>query len=244
MHRFLAALVAATLLAGCAALDLKRPVAQDDVGKLKRVAVVSRLGTTFHGVSIGTTAFNNSYFEAKVPDWKVDEFATTATVSLLRENPRLEPAALTVSPPWPEEPDGPRFFASGEPPDTVWEAATRGGFGTLIILQRGVSENNAQFRPGYGLFERSFFGHGHECVYAGYIVRVYEVASRQSIGWEWGGGHPCGPRETGKPPPFREGFEAYSTEEKAVLQRLLQERITASLRYSLETLHLLQPARS
>ena len=243
MHRYLAAFVAAAALAGCSVLDLKRPVQPDDLPNVKRVAVVSRLGTTFHGVSIGTTAFNNSYFEARVPDWKVDEFAAAATVSLLRENPRLEAAELNVSPPWPEEPDGPRFFASAETPDTVWQAATRGGFGTLIILKRGVSENNPHFRPGYGLYEHSFLGLGHECVYAGYIVRVYDVASRKSIGWEWGGGSPCGPREVGTPPPFRKSFDAYSSEEQALLQRLLRERITASLRYSLEMLHLLAPAR-
>ena len=49
---------------------------QDDPRRLtsiKRMGIVSLLGDTFHGTHIGFTVFENTYFEAGVAQWRIDE---------------------------------------------------------------------------------------------------------------------------------------------------------------------------
>jgi hypothetical protein len=45
-----------------------------DLVGLHRIAVLARLGDTFHASWVGVTAFNNKFFDAPVPDWGIDPF--------------------------------------------------------------------------------------------------------------------------------------------------------------------------
>ena len=86
MVRIVLAMMMSALLAGCAALDLKRGLDDDALTKIKKVGVVSVLGTTFRGVYIGTTVFNNTAFSGSVADWQVDKTAEEKTLAQLRAN--------------------------------------------------------------------------------------------------------------------------------------------------------------
>jgi predicted heme/steroid binding protein len=112
----------------------------------------------------------------------------------------------------------------------------------LAILRPNVSDNFPFFRPGFGLFERSFLGQNNRCVYVAYTVEVYDVATRQTIAWEWGGEGPC-VRGMDNDVDFKKQFAEYSSDEQAMIRRKLDLRLDVSLRYSLEKLQLLRLAQ-
>lgn len=234
MFRTIVISLLAITISGCAALNLKRPVAEEDIGKTKRIGVVSILGETFYGVSIGMTVFNNTYFSASVPEWHLDAFAASAATDLLRSNTRFESREMDRTG---------LSIDQVRPNDSkpMWEAAEKQGFDTLVILRPGVSDNHTFFKPGFGLFERSMFGSAKRCVYAAYIVDIYDVSKRKPIAWEWGGGMPC---QLGSDNQFtfKGSFNDYSSEEKQAMRRRLEARMSESLRYSLEKLLLVPRA--
>ena len=227
-HLLLLAFVVA--LGGCAALDLKRPVNEEDLGKLHKVGVVSLLGDTFYGNSIGTTVFTNTYFTAPVPDWDIDGYAAARAVAILKEAGHSQ-AELVSHPNLRAE------QLSANKAQLVWELAERQGFDTLIVLSPGVSENYPMFRPGYGFMERSFLGMSRRCVYAAYTVDAYNVAAHKHIAWEWGGEMPCR-MGSEQQLTFRDKFEDYPEADKALMRKALEDRIAETLRYALGKLAL------
>lgn len=238
MFRVLVAVTCALALSACTTLNIKRPVSEDDLKSIKRLGVVSLLGDSFQGVSVGTTVFNNQSFSSPVPDWQVDAHASTTALDLLKTNTRLSTALLDRTRLSPEQ-------AQAEGGKLLWQAAEQQGFDRLVVIRPGVSDNNPFFRPSFGLFERSLLGSGRRCVYAAFVVDVYDVASRKPIAWEWGGGMPC---ELGKDSdlPFKAPFAAYTDAERADIRRRLQVRLSEALGYSLRKLSLVPtntPAR-
>jgi hypothetical protein len=228
MFRSLLLLLCGALLSGCAALDLKRPLADDDLSATRRVGVVSALGTTFHGISIGTTVFNNTHFSAQVPEWGVDSLVVTKALAVLQTQRRFEAVALDRSALSDEQ-------LRADQGKLLWEAAARQGVDRLVIVSPGVSSNYPHYQPSYGFFERSMFGSGRRCVYAAYTVQVYDVATHQSLAWEWGGPQPCN-IGADNPLPFKDKFEDYSAEEKQQLRSRLEARLDESLRYAMDKL--------
>lgn len=235
MIRSLISIVFAIAVSGCASLNIKRPVAEEDLSKTKRVGVVSILGNTFNGVSIGTTVFNNASFSAPVPEWSIDSYAASVALGLLRSNRRFESGALDRGNLSAED-------ARADGGKRLWEAAEKQGFDKVLLVRPGVSDNYIQFRPGFGLYERSMLGSSRRCIYAAYVVDVYDVATRKPIAWEWGGGMPClVGSDNGFA--FKQKFDDYSTDEKQALRQRLEARITESLQYSLEKLSLTAGAK-
>jgi hypothetical protein len=223
-------------LTACAALDLKRPVNDEDAAGLHKVGVVSLLGDTFHGISIGTTVFTNAQFSASVPEWNIDDFAALNALSVLRENGKFHAELLN-------HPNLRAEQLSADKAKLVWELAQQQGFDTLVVLWPSVSTNYPHFIPGYGYFERSMLGLGSRCLYAGYTVETYKVAAHKRIAWEWGGEMPC---RTGseKTIPYREKFEDYSDAEKQLMRKAIEDRISETVRYALTKLSLVSDAKS
>ncbi|HSS28464.1 MAG TPA: hypothetical protein VLL50_10970 [Usitatibacter sp.] len=199
------------------------------------------LGDEFHGISIGTTVLNNTEFTAPVPEWQIDAEATRYAVEMLRENKGWESAPLDVrgvstkmtayNAAW---------LTAKKPEPPIWDAARRQGFDTLVVVRPGVSENWHFFVPSYGVFERRVLGMGWGCVYAAFIVNVYEVASEKSVAWDWGGGEmgePCA-GESNRDMHVRARFDDYSAEEKADLRKRVEARVLTSLHRALARLKL------
>jgi hypothetical protein len=226
-----ATLVALTFaLSACSALNIKRGVSDEDIAKTKRVGVVSLLGNDFQGVLVGSTVFGNNSFSTPVPDWKIDKTATEETLSLLRRNTRYESDAVGTGGQSIDE-------LKANESKKLWEAAERQKFDRLVILRPGVSSNDPFFKPSYGYYERSFFGSLFKCIYAAYIVDVYDVATKRPIAWEWGGEKPCERKYEGSLE-FRGAFDKYSKEEKAALKKGVEDRLRESLLYALQELSL------
>jgi hypothetical protein len=234
MIRVLALLIVSIALSGCAALNIKRGLADDDLQSTKRIGVVSLLGDTFHRVSIGMTVFNNTKYSSPVPDWKIDSYTSRQALDLLGSNTRFTSSLV-------DRTSMPKEQLAKEDEKKFWEAATQQGFDRLLIIRPSVSDNNAFFQPGFGIFERSVFGTNRRCVYAAYVVEVYDVASRKPIAWQWGGSEPC---ELGRDTdvPLRPNYSDYSAAELATIRKRLEARIDESLRYTLTKLSLIQMA--
>jgi hypothetical protein len=235
MKQLMVALAVTAFLSGCAALDMRRPVDREDMARVKRVGVVSAIGDTLYGVSVGTTVFGNSNFSAPIADWNLDASAMALAVEILKSNGRFEAAALDRA-----AYTGPQLMADHG--KLVWDLAASQGFDTLVILFPSVSDNYRFFQPGVGIFERTFFGLTKRCLYAAYIAEVDEVATRKRIAWQWGGDSdaPChfGSEERLI---FRQKYDAYSDAEKQMLRQGIEARLSESLRMSLDKLKIASP---
>jgi len=227
MRRFIPLLACAALLCGCSALDLKRAVPSEELAKTRHIGVVSTFDDVFRARSLGLTVFNNDSFEAPIPDWQVAQFATAKTVELIKRGGRFDAKALDLG--------GVNVAAldRGERVARLLDAARRQGDDTLLVIRPGVSDNYLMFPPGYGLFQRF----SSRCVYAGYVVNAYNVATGQSIGWEWGGESPCTPGSA-RDIPFKKQFADYAPEERQLIRERLEARISDTLGYALDKLAL------
>lgn len=227
----LALLLVVFAVSACTTLNIKRGVSEEELARTRRVGVLAALGDNFYGISVGTTVFNNTSFDGTVPDWGIDPYAADRALGLLQKNPRFQTSLLDRGSLTLED-------LKANEGKALWDAAERQGFDRVVLIRPGVSSNFPFFRPGFGFFERSFLGSGGRCVYAAYVVDVYDVATRKPIAWEWGGPSPC---QMGADSnlPFRPKFEDYSAEEKATLKRRLQERMAETLPYALTQLSLL-----
>ncbi len=232
MRRLISLLSCAALLCGCAALDLKRPVPAEELARTRHIGVVSTFDDVFRARSLGLTVFNNDSFEAPVPDWQVAQFATARTVELIKRGGRFDATPLDLGGASAAGMTGPEGLKQ------LLDAARRQGDDTLLVILPGVSENYAMFPRGYGLFQRF----SSRCVYAGYVVNAFNVASGKSIGWEWGGEMPCA-TGSGGDIPFKKQFADYTPEERQLIRTRLEARIGDTLGYALDKLALAPAAR-
>jgi len=67
MKKYIATIGILVLMSGCASLDLKRSADANATASTQKIGMVSVLGDTFTGTSIGTTVLTNSEFLGNVP---------------------------------------------------------------------------------------------------------------------------------------------------------------------------------
>ncbi|RYF66605.1 MAG: hypothetical protein EOO22_20770 [Comamonadaceae bacterium] len=242
MLRFFSVIAVAFVLSGCAAVNIKRPVTEEELAGTKRVAVVSMLGDTFHGVHVGLTVFQNRQFTGEVPEWEVDKFASTTALKLLRAGARFGSASIDRMGVTPRT-------LRAEGGQRLRDAARAQGFDKLVVIVPATSSNHPFFVPGFGAFQREIFNGARRCVYAAYIVEVQDVAKGRPIAWDWGGSDasfggdaPCVTRSD-SPVSVKQSFSDYSTAEKQAMRVMLEERIEASMRYALDNVKLLPPSK-
>lgn len=223
------------MLSGCS--TMKRPVSETDISKISKIAIVSALGNNFHNIAIGTTVFGNESFTEKVPDWKIDEFASKEASSLLA-NSHTTTIALQIS--GLNEIDSEAIH-----PDTATiiksasEIALKNGYDTAVIIHKAGSSNYPQFTPGFGFYEQSFFGSSNRCAYGMYIISVVDTQSQKVIGWEWGGAKPC-KYGSENDIQIKKSFNEYSVEEKGLIKKRVEANLKTSINYALTNLRLLR----
>jgi hypothetical protein len=231
MRKWVVFLVISICLAGCS--SLRRGVNESDLFNAKRVGVVSLLGSNFHGTLVSGSTFISDSFVANVNDWTINRFTSDEAVRLLQGNTQFESVRVNVK--------GytlTQLQASDN--QAVFDLASSQGIDTVVLIRPDVSHKFVRFEPGYGLYEHSVFHMGSRCVYAAYTVNVYAVASRELIGWQWGGDSdaPCRLDEN-YPVPFKISFSNYSKSERNTLRADLEARIKWSLQQSLAALRLI-----
>lgn len=186
-----------------------------------KVAVASMLGNTFHGIHVGTTVFGNSYYDASVPEWKIDELTEqTIAVHLARTGSRTA-MPLQHDPELAVRLEKGRSFMQGYNYGEVIDLAKKQGADTLILVQPIRYDNSPAHQPGYGFFERTFLGKSRSCVYSLFIVSVFSTDSGKRLGWEWG--FPCEDGETELE--WKDSFDKFSNKEMQLLRRKTEKNI-------------------
>lgn len=222
---------AATVLAACATSPGPRAVESASLSSVKRVAVVSALGDEFNGVKVGLTVFGNEYFNAKVADWAVDAYVERKAEELLSSH--VDAKSLTPL-------IGPGDRAGSPETKGLWfQAARSRGYDTLFLISAQKSENYPFHRPPYGFHDRKLgsipelpgikgVGLGGRCVYAMYIVQLFDVKTEKELAWQWGGTEPC-QKDADNDLFFQSRFDHYNESQRAEFRNRLFRQIDRSL---------------
>lgn len=226
--RVVAQVLILAVLSGCAALNLKRPVSEQDIGGVKKVGVLSALGSDMHGVHVGTTVFTNWRYRADVATWKIDDVAAQHAVSLLSARKGI--AAGRIVPPRTTEDLYTSRTSTQIKKDEVFSIAAAQGFDTLVLLRRERYDNAPFYEPGYGIFYRSTFGSTRPCVYAMYLMEVYDIKRKASLGWERAATCPSAPGEIA----LKKTFEEFSSSERERVRALLEAEIKRTVEDTLK----------
>jgi hypothetical protein len=229
------ALTAAVLaMCACAAVDLKRPLSPEQLGRIHKVAVISLMGDSFNGIAIGANVPNKRHYTAAVPDWGVDEFIESRTLELLQGPQRFEVAVLSHG-----SLSSAQLRAGHS--QRVWDLAKAQGFDTVVSVWPSLSENFPFYKAGFGYYEEALLGVPHRCLYAAYTVEIYDVATQRRVSWEWGGAEPCR-KDSAEALSFHDSFEAYTDVEKLQMRLGLESRFSETLAYALRKMGLLPGA--
>lgn len=219
-------------LTACA--GMRGPVDDASLLNVKRVGVASVLGTTFNGVSIGTTVFNNSSYKAEVPDWNIDNYAANSAVNIIKNGSKYEVSKVDVTG---------KFVAQlvANHNEALLNMASNQNFDIVAIIYPSASENIGFVVPGYGMYERSMFTIGRRCIYTAYVLTVWDVATRKQLGWQWAGNQdlPCKKMESDYPVLFKPRFDDYSSDEKRLIRSKLEAQLDWSLSESISAVHLI-----
>lgn len=227
MRKFWIAIAMAILLTGCATR-----LNEAQLASTRKIALVSALGTTFQGVSIGTTVFNNEFFSAEVPQWGLNEHLLHQAKATLQTGRRLEVEILEGV----EAPKGPR---DEEKIKAMLDAAAQRNFDKVIVFTQGRGDDAFPYlRPNFGFYERSLFGQGSRCVYAVFLASIYDVSSRTSLS-SADQGVRCW-RGSSNDIQFKARFEDYSDKELATLQERTRQRVTEGIANAFDSIGLVK----
>lgn len=224
----LASLLALAALSGCGIL-YNRPLKPAELESVRNVAVVSVVGNTFRGVSVGTTVFNNSGFRADVSGWNVDGMLTAAALERLSKSAKMSFRPI----PREEVPTGMRWGADLR--DRLYQWAAKNGFDMMFIIVPFYN-SEGMLPEGYGLYERSFLGSAWRCTFTQFSMNVVDVSVQRMFTWALPkDATVCKPEKEG-PLQFKARYEDYSATEVALLRERLTAQFTTGLNEMLDIL--------
>lgn len=227
-------LIAFSLLSAC---TMRGPIAPDYPIQQKKIAVVSELGNHFQYVTVGTTVFTNNLTKADVSEWQINHLATTHLMTRLSQ--RGIQASEVASDFFTPLEDGSPHTVSTVQDKVISKVKAQGGYQALLLVRPTTSENHPFFRPGYGLHTRYFFGTPQSCIYAMYILELYDLEKNQSVGWDWVNANqgPC-IMNSANDIPVKEDLNQFSPQEKQDIHQRLETWIKTSLDASLRSMQL------
>jgi hypothetical protein len=220
---------AALVLSGCAVMP--ENIAAPDLQTSKRVAVVSLLGTNFHMVRIGTTVFGNAAYDVPVAEWNIDGMVEQALMAHIGKNGSRTPMVLQHDPGL-----GARLEKSRSAYRYNYEEALnlakQQNADTLLVVQTRWAEDLQHYKPGYGFFERTFFGKSSRCAYSLFSVHALSVQTGKHLS----NGHREWPCSATTEIEWKETFEQYTAQEKLLLRKLTEEKINQGVTKALTTM--------
>lgn len=210
----------AFMVSGCAELGVRSSVPEKAKSSMRSFAVVSALGTSFHGTFEGTTVLTNKRYDVDVAEWGIDAEVVRAVSQILKAGQGKEVAVITAP-------------VAARPVTEAIAAAKEASADTLVLIAPSGYDNQPGFVGGFGYYKKSLMGLEANCIYSLFVVEIYDVSSGKRLAWEWGfpamRGIPCYGKELNIP--WREQFSDYSAAEKAALR----EAITQSVRTNVAT---------
>ncbi len=92
---------------------------------------------------------------------------------------------------------------------------------TLVLVQTQWAEDLQHYKPGYGFFERIFFGKSTRCAYSLFSVQVLSVQTGKHLAQGYRE-RPCSEISEIE---WKESFDQYSPQEKLLLRKLTEDKI-------------------
>jgi hypothetical protein len=167
-------------LSGCATLGMRHGLGEDDIKKIKSVAVVSLLDSKMNYVFVGTTVYQNNLKFVEVKKWGLRQQAEQIAVRELKKNPQFTRVAVLDKPN-----PGPDANAK-DGYKTLLAQAKAQGFDTLVLITPTAYDNAPLLPAGYGLEHASRFAlKDHTHVYILAMARVHDTNSGERLAWQW-----------------------------------------------------------
>jgi len=225
------------VLGACSTLGLRAPVAENDLGRVDRVAVASVMGERYHGILVGLTSFGNQYFAADTTDWDIDALAVDTALAKLAPHYAGRVAALDL-----QGERGESFHRQGDyryiDRARLLAMASAQGFDTLLLIHPAADANQPDRAGGVGYQAAFGIGGVSGCSYAQFIVEVLRVADGRQLGWDWA--RDC---DNTADPGWQPGLEHYTPEQRAALRALTEAQVRQQVQQRLDWLGLVgQPA--
>jgi hypothetical protein len=196
-------------------------ISSQDVREIKRLAVVSTLGDTVHGRSVGLTVFQNKSFDAPVPGWNLDAALARAIAQGIVAGGRIGGDVVSIA------------TQSTKDGDIVREAGAQGFDAVLVVLPE-ENVHDRSLGSGVTLLHRKLPGVDkvHPCIVG--TVRVFRASDGKQIGASVI--EPCSyARNTLV---WHDTWDAFSDEEKQAALAALQEQSLERIRKALVDLKL------
>lgn len=230
-------LVSSLASAASSAASLSEP----DAASVHRIAVVSSVGETFHGINIGITVFGNSAWDAPVPEWGVDAGVTDNILLVMKQRGRFPAEPLNLNGfklPWLS-----RRSQDIDLPDdarqALLERARQQGADALLMVMR--NSLGTLHRPGFGLVRRNQPGlAAHPCVYVLFGAVLFRVSDGKRISSQVE--RPCEFEANRTKPQFvwKDAWEQYNATEHGALEAAVKHELDAQTDLMLEEMKLVK----
>jgi hypothetical protein len=199
-------------------------VKSSDMDSIHRVAVHVRLGNTFHANFVGTTVFNNKFFDVPVPQWGIDSYITDQIVEAMNVRGRFPAEKLDVS----RLNMGDLYHKRGailgsrDVEATLLDQAKQQGADALMIVEMVEPGENFRFQgAGYGVFRKETFGLSMGCVYSSFNTVIFSVATSKRVAW--GGEPPC--QASPHKPEKQDSWDKYTPEQQAAFETTVKDEL-------------------
>jgi hypothetical protein len=213
-----AGLVAVPAFAG---LFIFSSLSPGEARQIKRLAVVSKMGDTLHGRTVGFAVFQNKSFEASLPDWHIDATIAKDIVEQIVAGGKI--GGETIA-----------WVASANKESELVHEAGEQGFDTVLVVLPEENVHDRALGSGVTLLHRKIPGVDkvHPCIVG--AVRVFRVSDGKRIGAEVI--DPCSyARNTLV---WHDTWDAYSDDEKQAALNALQNQSLERIRKALVELKL------
>jgi hypothetical protein len=208
-----------------------------DLAGIKRVAVLSRLGDTFHASWVGITVFNNKFFDVPVPEWGIDPYVEQTVHDDLAALSQFSAEPLDVT-----GLDLPTLYHkhgavthSQEVVEVMLGQARKQGADALLIVDLSRWPDTYRFHGfGFGAFRRTLVSKG--CIYTSFLMTLFRVDSGKSVG---GVAEP--PCEISATDSFqiKDAWDQYTPEEQTAFESSVKQKIRETLATNLTQLGLM-----
>jgi hypothetical protein len=211
----LIAIALIVFLAGCADMRLQ----DADLSPTNKVAVVSLLGDTVHGLLLGVMVFQNESFDAQVPDWKIDAVAEETIQSHLAQSASRNIVMLQHDSGLSKRfTDSWSLLHDGNSYDEVLSLAKAKQADILVLVEPVNYQNTPQFKKGYGIWRALIDNNDKRLIpYSLFVVEVFSVKEGKRLGYAWGK-HPDRKKDEKVNLEWKNSLDSYSDSEKAQLR--------------------------
>ncbi len=214
----------ALLLAGCDALAINPSIKAEQRDQIQNIGVLNLLDSTFQGIHIGTTVFNNKYYEADVADWGINKTMCETTKTFIENETPYQCSILELN-----EEERLALLKNGNQQRPILEdvlaLAKSKGLDTIMFYRGVYYENEPFHRSPYGYYSRKVFNISNRSVYSLFILDVYDVKTGKNIAWHWG--FPYGSEPAGVD--WKEDFAEFTDPEKETLKQALESQVNGSI---------------